>query len=402
MSVIVAIFMGLTISAEEILRDRKILKRESFLNLSRGSYLFAKIAVLLIISAIQTLTFVMIGNLILEVKDMNITFWLILFSCASFANLTGLNISSAFNSAVTIYILIPLLIIPQLLLSGIVIEFDKFNTKIASTEQVPWFGELIASRWAFEATLVDQFTKNKFDRIFYDYKKEISKADYIKLYYLPALETKLSSAFNHLSASDTGDVNYRNALLLLKTELGKQAYKAGRANYPYLNKLTPEEFDKDIFDSTTTFLTLLMDVQNIKSNKFRSKKDSLTQVLTSTPERKDKFYRSRSRYSNNSIEQIVTNSQEIKRIVESDGRLIQKIDPIYSTPDPRHPFDFKSSFYSPTKHFLGFYYDTLWFNLTVIWIMTLFLFIDLYFEWLRKIVIFIEKIASGRKFISSN
>jgi len=43
MSVIVAIFMGLTVSAEEIIKDRKILRREAFLNLSWNSYLLSKI-----------------------------------------------------------------------------------------------------------------------------------------------------------------------------------------------------------------------------------------------------------------------------------------------------------------------------------------------------------------------
>ncbi|MDZ4822983.1 MAG: ATP-binding cassette domain-containing protein, partial [Flavobacteriales bacterium] len=42
-SVIVSLFLGLTVSAEEIIRDQKILKREKYLNLSRGSYLFSKI-----------------------------------------------------------------------------------------------------------------------------------------------------------------------------------------------------------------------------------------------------------------------------------------------------------------------------------------------------------------------
>ena len=45
MSVIVAIFMGLTVSAEEIIKDRKILKREAFLNLSWNSYLMSKVFV---------------------------------------------------------------------------------------------------------------------------------------------------------------------------------------------------------------------------------------------------------------------------------------------------------------------------------------------------------------------
>src|SRR5258708_16387851 len=62
MSVIVALFMGLTVSAEEIIRDRKILKREAFLHLNRGSYIFSKICILFAISAIQTFLFVLVAN----------------------------------------------------------------------------------------------------------------------------------------------------------------------------------------------------------------------------------------------------------------------------------------------------------------------------------------------------
>ena len=57
MCIIVALFLGLTLSAEEIFRDRKILKREHFLRLSRGSYLVAKVSILVIISGAQTLLF---------------------------------------------------------------------------------------------------------------------------------------------------------------------------------------------------------------------------------------------------------------------------------------------------------------------------------------------------------
>ena len=51
MSLIVALFLGLIVSAEEIYRDRKILKRESFLNLSRSSYLLSKVMILMVISS---------------------------------------------------------------------------------------------------------------------------------------------------------------------------------------------------------------------------------------------------------------------------------------------------------------------------------------------------------------
>jgi ABC transport system ATP-binding/permease protein len=121
MAVVVALFIGLTVSAEEIIRDRKIQKRESFLNLSRISYLFSKITIMFVLSAIQTFTFVLVGNMILGIKGMYFDYWMVLFSTSCFANMLGLNISSAFNSAVTIYILIPFLLIPQLLLSGVIV-----------------------------------------------------------------------------------------------------------------------------------------------------------------------------------------------------------------------------------------------------------------------------------------
>ena len=102
MSVIIAIFIGLTVSAEEIIKDRKILKREAFLNLSWSGYLLAKITVLFVISAIQALTFVLVGNLIIEVRGMFFEYWLVLFSAWCFANVMGLIISDSFKTVITI------------------------------------------------------------------------------------------------------------------------------------------------------------------------------------------------------------------------------------------------------------------------------------------------------------
>ena len=87
MSLIVALFLGLTISAEEIFRDRKILKREHFLNLSRTSYLVSKVAILILISAIQTFLFVTIANPILGIKGLYLNYWLALFTTAFSANM---------------------------------------------------------------------------------------------------------------------------------------------------------------------------------------------------------------------------------------------------------------------------------------------------------------------------
>jgi len=68
MCVIVSLFIGLIVSAEEIIKDKKILARESYLNLSKSSYLNSKIVFLFALSAFQMLVFVILGNGILEIK----------------------------------------------------------------------------------------------------------------------------------------------------------------------------------------------------------------------------------------------------------------------------------------------------------------------------------------------
>ena len=192
MCVITAFFMGLIISAEEIVKDRKILKRESFLNLSWFSYLNSKILLMFLISAIQTISFILIGNFILGIRGMTLTYWIVLFSTSCLANMIGLTISSAFNSVVTIYILIPFILIPQLLFSGVLVKYDNLHTTGRYThEYVPLIGELMPARWSFEALAVEQFRNNRFERNIFDYDLEISQNEYYASYLIRALETDL-------------------------------------------------------------------------------------------------------------------------------------------------------------------------------------------------------------------
>jgi len=176
--VIVAMFMGLLVSVQEIIRDRKILERESFLHLSRSSYLQSKILVLFLISAIQTLLFVLVGNIVLEIRGMLFQYWAVLFTVSCLANVMGLNISAGLNSVASAYVVIPFIIVPQLLFSGVMIPFDKLNNVFETPEYVPLIGELMTSRWAYEAIAVEQFKGNRFTREFYALDQESENEKY--------------------------------------------------------------------------------------------------------------------------------------------------------------------------------------------------------------------------------
>lgn len=386
MSVIVALFMGLTVSAEEIIRDRKILKREAFLHLSRSSYVLSKISILFMLSAIQTVAFVLVGNYILEIKGMFLNHWFILFTTACFANLLGLNISSAFNSAVTIYILIPLLLIPQLILSGVVVKFDKLNPTIGNTATVPLVGDLMASRWAFEAAMVSQFKDNMYENEFYIYDKVMAGSDYKKVYYIPEIETRLQYCLNNFRSNDPAiKERVQNDLNLIKREVSAELEQTDHS-LKELDNLSPGKFDSSTYDAVSRFLESLKKLYVNRYNSVDQQREKKIFELTNTPEKQAMFNLYRETYHNDAITELVKNLTETHRIVEQDGKLIQKIYPVYKDPDPEHPIDFDAQFYMPAKHFLNRNIDTFYFNTGVIWSMTIFLALALYFDVLRKII----------------
>lgn len=389
MSVIVALFMGLTVSAEEIIRDRKILKREAFLHLSRSSYLLSKISILFSLSAIQTLMFVLLGNYILGIKGMFFEHWAILFTVSCFANVLGLNISSAFNSAVTIYILIPILLIPQLILSGVVVKFDKLNPAIGNTSTVPFVGDIMASRWGFETAMVVQFKDNKFEQQFYEDDKVMANSDYKKVYFIPELETRLQYCLiNYKAQDELVKDKVANDLKLLVNEIHREALQVGAKedDIRFANTLIPSKFDSTTFQQTSEFFIKLKRVYMNRYNEADSRKEAKVEEMTNTPAKKLEFERFKANYHNEVIAELVKNLSEMHRSIEKNGKLIQKIYPIYKDPDPDHTIDFNAQFYMPKKHFLGYNIDTFYFNLGVIWSMSLVLGIALYLDVLRRII----------------
>src|SRR6056297_3280242 len=258
MAVIVGLFIGLTVSAEEIIKDRKILKRKAFLNLSWGSYLFSKIAIQFTLSAIQALMFVIIGNTIMEIKGMYFEYWLVLFSAWCFSNMMGLVISDSFKTVITIYILIPFLIIPQLILSGVIVKFEKLNPNISNPRDIPFYGEIITARWAYEALAVYQFKENDYEKQFYPYDKAMSIADFKKNYWIRTLNNKVTFIERHIDNNEKSDEVKQN-LELLKNEIEKElkTESAKIIKFEKVDQLTLQKINKETISDLKHYLNIL-------------------------------------------------------------------------------------------------------------------------------------------------
>lgn len=378
MCVIVALFVGLTVSAEEIIRDRKILKRESFLNLSKGSYLFSKILILFFVSAIQTFTFVIIGNYIMEIKGMYFDYWMVLFTASCFANMLGLNISSAFDSAVTIYILIPFLLIPQMLLSGVIVKFEELNPKISSQTVVPFSGETMASRWAFEALAVNQYINNDYEKQLYRYDKEISNSGFKKVYWYSKMNDLTDECKNN-------NANTPSKLEILKHEIFVEIKAIPEIPFASLNKIGTKKLDENTIKEIKEYITKVKKHYSEIYDKATKSKDEWMAKFQETESGKTQYLSLLNNYQNTKIEDLVKNaSSDLDPVVEDDGRLIATANPIFRD-GPNNHF-IRSHFFAPTKNVFGKSYSTFWVNIIVIWGMSLLLWITLYFDLLRKLL----------------
>ncbi|WP_372756288.1 ATP-binding cassette domain-containing protein [Labilibaculum sp.] len=368
MAVVVSVFLGLIISAEEILHDRRIMKRESFLNLSRFSYLNSKVVVMLVISAIQTLMFVFIANTILEIKGMTLEYWLVLYTASACANMIGLNLSAALNTVVAVYVSIPFILVPQLLFSGVIVNFTKLHPVIASQKYVPLVGDLMTSRWAYEALIVEQFRDNEFEKKFFEYEQKMSEASFRSSFYVP----EVKQAYKNWLLSPESD-----ELQLLQNEFGKIANLYDLPEGIDLSKKSLQNSSEDLFQW----------LEKIKQSgwlDYKKESDSRDQVYANLVDEyggRKELFEFKEKYHNEAVEQIVLNRRELNKIIEFKQEFIQLKDPIFKISDNKMG---RAQLYASQKRVGNFLIDTFWFNLIIIWGTSLFFYFTLYFDVIRR------------------
>ena len=387
MAVIVALFIGLTVSAEEIFRDRKILEREKFLNLSRLSYLVSKLNFLFTLSAIQSLSFVLVANTILEVRGMLFQQWLILFSTACFGNMLGLNISAGMRTAVSIYILIPLILVPELLLGGAMIRFDDLHKSISNKVYVPIVGDIMVTRWAYEALCVEQFKSNRFEKPFFNYDMEISQNDWYSSFLIPTLKVKVDeclTAGKDPEYKEYAEKNFDKINLHINDLSGLSGIKPGK----WISNLNFQGFNANAGSDAKLFLDSLMTSFRLKSRSVSYMRDSLFKQISNRMG-DDQFIKMRAKDYNENLANFVLNRLATNKIYDADDRLIQKADPVFMAPGSRIG---RAHFYAPYKLLGNLKIETLVFNLLAIWLMILILFVTLYYNILKRFIAFLESL----------
>ncbi|MCX6973931.1 MAG: ATP-binding cassette domain-containing protein [Verrucomicrobia bacterium] len=184
LTLVVAMFLGLTNSVDDIIHDRPVLMRERNLNVNLGFYVLAKVLTLAFFALIQCALFTWIGNAFISLRD---GFWIVfvaMFLTAASGAAIGLLISALVAESKTGILIIPVVLIPQIILSGALIKYEEMNRNLdfiytiqqwanrhpesampaRSNLHVPLICEVMPTRWSYEALVFAQAKLNPLTR----------------------------------------------------------------------------------------------------------------------------------------------------------------------------------------------------------------------------------------------
>jgi hypothetical protein len=156
-------------------------------------------------------------------------------------------------------------------------------------------------------------------------------------------------------------------------------------------KLSAQNFDILIVDPAKNYLDSLSRYFSARLTEISSKRDARYEKLVSTLGN-DAVYKFKQSYYNDNLSDLVLNKGSENKVIEGDGQLIRKKDPVFMNPLSRNG---RAHFYAPVKYLGNLEIDTFWFNFAVIWLMSVILYLVLLFDLIRKGIYYIENFRKG-------
>jgi hypothetical protein len=159
-------------SVFEVIKDRAILGREILRGLSPTAYYVSEITTLALIGAVQSALLVAVASWSLGATDL---FWAnfgVIYLTMLISMAIGLLLSTLFESPITAYNLIPLVLIPQIILGGALLPYKDMGKEVYLWEQRdvakrPILAKMMPASWTYQMAMrlnYDQMHNNSSPR----------------------------------------------------------------------------------------------------------------------------------------------------------------------------------------------------------------------------------------------
>ncbi len=346
MMMITAVFTGMMVAGNEVCGDRNFRRSEKLISRDMASWVSSKLIRMLLVSVIMAMLMVSILSGMLAIP---IGFWrLTLLMIAVFFHgaALGLLLSSVFRQLSTVYFVVPLIIVPQLLLSGLIINFDNFPRCLQSTSFTPPVADLAATRWAFEAIAVDAFVNNTWEKQFYTVHYQKYRAAWYLNHVIPYTEL--------LAKKDR-----KAAQQLLQNEIKREKFRVNTAT----------DFESQTALLKTVFSRLLHECINSE----QTMQEQLAKVYDMNKMKQENH--------NQQLALLLVNPVPAFTVDNNQMRLVRRFAPVFYLPDNNAG---RAHYFAPAKKIGNTYIDTFDFNLLIISVMNLLIIAGLYLINTRK------------------
>jgi hypothetical protein len=263
---------------------------------------------------------------------------------------------------------------PQLLLNGSLIPFDRLHPSVALQQSVPGIANLAVSRWGFEALLVNQFVNNQYQKLYHDLDQQESQLRYFNGYLIPEVE----HVVNEIKQTGNNVVYQNNLLNLLNNGIDQLG-----GNNQLVKAATQISKNALYADSLLLQLQALRRIVSADLNAISGERDNRTSLLIQQLGGADMLSKRKERFSNEAVRDLVLSRKEPQKLLRSDNTFVRKFEPIFAAPTSNWG---NAHFLSQNKKLWGLLVSTVVFNILVIWIISLFLYVALYYDWLKKIL----------------
>ena len=237
----------------------------------------------------------------------------------------------------------------------------------------------MTARWSFEALAVEQFKSNKYERNFFDYEMKASQNYYYANFLIDDLKKDLQECQKAKTDSNELENNFKKLNYYIEQLSGLTGYAVPGNIKTALNQ---EKLDSATAKETVFYLDLLVRRFRGFTKEEKALKDAVSDSIVNAIGLEG-YVKLKDSYYNNRLADILLNNEVPAKSLEMPTRIIQKFEPVFMKPVS---INGRAHFYAPYKVVGNLKIDTYLFNLTVIWIVSLILYVTLYFNLLRKLV----------------
>ena len=245
----------------------------------------------------------------------------------------------------------------------------------------------MVSRWAYEALSVTQFKNNEYEKLFYQFDKLESLADYKQVYFIPELQKILGESENLLKqANGSSELIMDQKLVLLKNEFLNDSEAFNDIPCEFIDQLTVRDFNNNIASQAMNYLEDLNEKYVSLFNLVSKRRNDYIILLQEEYGGEESFRSKYNDYHNEFLEDLLTKTTVSEKIARGEDKLIQIIDPVYLYPSSDSYISFRAHFYAPVKYLFGVQMETIYFNLIIIWLFSVLLYVTLYYDVLKKLL----------------